>query len=422
MSPEANHNPEASIRHVLRLMGGAAVTDLGGGLFMLLGPWLMYNLTHSAFWVGTVAVVQGLMVWAGPAFGWVVDRMDRKQALVVALLTQAVGSGGLAWLVAAHRATVPLALVAVAVIYAGMRLQLLSGSTIRFLLTPVDARLRLNSWWAFVTLLAQYGAPGLAGFLLEWHGEAFGLLVQTAAVLPMLLTALTLPALAAPPADESGTMGEAARILMGERGLWFFTWMMALWNWSFGGILAILVYFYRHDLHFSAGQVGLSGLLMGVIPMAFALIGARLNQKLGPGRILVGGVLLSGLGMMVLPGMVSPYSVGAVLGMLDGPIGPILAAMSTIMQVRIPSRLFGRVNAIRNLISMGTAPTAGVLSGFLAGRIGAPPVIEGLGGLTVLGVVILAWRTPVLRVTLSGAISDPGRGAIKVEAAVGDGE
>ncbi|MGC8488887.1 MAG: MFS transporter [Clostridia bacterium] len=414
--------PQAAIRHVIRLMVGAAVTDLGTGLFMLLGPWLLYDLTHSAFWVGTAAVVQGLMVWAGPALGWVVDRMDRRRALALALVAQALGSGGLAVLVDAHRATVLLTLLAVALIYAGTRLQLLAGSTVRFLLTPVDARLSLNSLWAFVTLLAQYGSPGLAGFLLQWRGEAFGLWVQTFAVLPMLAVALFLPRLAAPPREESGSLREAAATLISERGLWFFTWMMGLWNWSFGGILAILVYFYRHDLHFSAGQVGLAGLFMGLIPMGFALIGARLNRKFGPGRILVGGVVLSGLGMLVLPGMGAWYSVGTVLGMLDGPIGPILAAMSTIMQARIPSHLFGRVNAIRNVVSMGTAPTAGILSGFLAGRIGAPAVIEGLGGVTVLGAVILAWRTPVMHVTLSGTVAESGAAPARAAAAVREGE
>ncbi len=403
-------------------MLGAAVTDLGTGLFFLLGPWLMYDLTRSAFWVGTVAVVQGLMAWVGPGLGWVVDRVDRRHALIVALLVQAVGSGGLALLVEVHRATVPLVLIGVVLIMSGTRLQLLAGSTIRFLLTPAASRLRLNSWWALVTLLAQYGAPGLAGFLLQWRGEGFALLVQTASVAPMLAAAFLLPGLAAPPRETSGTLREAARTLVGERALWYFTLTMALWNWSFGGILAILVYFYRHDLHFSAAEVGLAGVLMGLIPMGFAIVGMKLNQRFGPGRVLVGGVLLSGLGMMILPGLGSPYSVGACLGALDGPIAPILAAMSTISQARIPSRLYGQVNAFRQLVSMGPGPTASVLAGLLAGRFGAGPVIEGLGAVTVMGALLLAWRTPVGRVTLGGRFEDGRTSRGRVPMAAGDAE
>ncbi len=413
---------ERDTRHVLRLMMGAAVTDMGTGLFFLLGPWLMYDLTRSAFWVGMVAVVQGLMAWVGPGLGWVVDRVDRRRALIVALLVQAVGSGGLSLLVDLHRATVTLALLGVVLIMTGTRLQLLAGSTVRFLLTPTASRLRLNSWWALVTLLAQYGAPGIAGFLLQWRGEGFALLAQTVSVAPMLAAAIMLPRLAAPPQAESGTLREAARTLVKERALWYFTLTMSLWNWSFGGILAILVYFYRHDLHFTAAEVGLAGVLMGLIPMGFASLGAKLNQRFGPGRVLVGGVLLSGLGMMVLPGLGSPYSVGACLGALDGPIAPILAAMNTISQARIPSRLYGQVNAVRQLVSMGPGPTASVLAGVLAGRIGAGPVIEGLGAVTVVGAMLLAWRTPVGRVTLGGHFEDGKGGPGSVSAAAGDVE
>ena len=136
----------------------------------------------------------------------------------------------------------------------------------------------------------------------------------------------------------------------------------------------------------------------------------------------MGGVLLSGLGMMVLPGLGSPYSVGACLGALDGPIAPILAAMSTISQARIPSRLYGQVNAFRQLVSMGPGPTASVLAGLLAGRFGAGPVIEGLGAVTVMGALLLAWRTPVGRVTLGGRFEDGRTSRGRVPMAAGDAE
>jgi predicted MFS family arabinose efflux permease len=399
-----------AVQQVLRLMGGAGVSGLGAGLFMILGPWLLYDLTRSAFWTGTVSVIQGLLFWATPSLGTIVDRVDRRTVLIWGVLAQGMGAAGLAVLVAIHRADVAAALVAVVLISGGLKLQFLAGAAVRLILTPADARLRLNSWWSATTLLSQYGAPGLAGFLLQWRGEAVALAAEALGALPLLITAFFLPQIANPHAGDSGSLREAAGTLRRERGLWLFTWTMALWNWTFGGIFAILVYFYRSDLHFTPAEVGMSGLLAGVIPMAFASVGASLNRRLGPGRILVGGVVLSGLGMLALPAATGPWMVGGLLGLMDGPISPILAAMSTILQARIPSRLFGRVNAFRMLVSMGATPTAGVLAGVLAGRFGATAVIEGFGACAVLGALLIAWRTPVFRVTLSGQVAETSHG------------
>src|SRR5579875_2545425 len=301
-----------AVARVLCLMGGVGVSGIGAGLFTILGPWLLYDLTRSAFWTGSVAVIQGLLFWAGPSLGAFVDRVDRRAALIWSAVAQGVPASGLAVLVALHRADVLSALLAVTLISAGLNLQFLAAGTARLMLTPEHARLQLNSWWSATTLLQFYGAPGLAGFLLQWHGEAAALAVEAAGALPLLVTALALPPMKAPP-TESGSLREAAHIFRRERGLWLYTWGLALWIGTFSGIFAILVYFYRSTVHFTAAEVGLSGLVAGILPLTFAAVGATLNRRFGPGRILVGGVLLSGLAMIALPAASGPLIVGGLL-------------------------------------------------------------------------------------------------------------
>ncbi len=77
---------DPAVRRVLALMAATAVTGMGSGLFLLTGPWLMYNLTHSAFWVGALSAVAGLMFWAGPPLAHLVDRYDRRHVQVLALV------------------------------------------------------------------------------------------------------------------------------------------------------------------------------------------------------------------------------------------------------------------------------------------------------------------------------------------------
>lgn len=405
---------DPAVRRVLALMAASAVTGLGSGLFLLTGPWLMFNLTHSAFWVGAITAMSGLMFWAGPPLAHLVDRYDRRRVQVLALLLQAAVALALSRAAAQHTASVPVVLAAEVLLSAAGNLQMLANSSIRNTLIPANARLTLNSWWSVATLLVRYGAPGLAGFLLAVGGVPFALNLQAAAVVPLLAATLALPPqiIRHQAGETHGTLRQALSALKAVRGLWLSTWAMAYWNWTFAGLMALLVYFYRSDLHFTAAQAGLAGLAAGVPPIGFALLGPRLHRRWGPGRVLLGGIALSGAAMAVLPALAGPEWVGGMVGMADGPIGPILAGLTTMMQQRIASQQYARVMALRRTISMGATPTASILAGLAAGQVGAPPVLLGFGVLTVLGAGWAAWRGHLAQVTLSGDVAPPTPSAL----------
>ena len=134
-----------AVRRVLALMAATAVTGVGSGLFMLTGPWLMYNLTHSAFWVGALSAMAGLMFWAGPPLAHLVDRYDRRRMQMLALVVQSLTALGLGVVVAHHAATVPVVLAAQVLPGAGSNLGMLPNASIRSTLIPAHARLTLNS-------------------------------------------------------------------------------------------------------------------------------------------------------------------------------------------------------------------------------------------------------------------------------------
>lgn len=398
---------DPAVRRVLALMAATAVTGMGSGLFLLTGPWLMYNLTHSAFWVGALSAMAGLMFWAGPPLAHLVDRHDRRHVQMLALVVQALTALGLGVVVARHAATVPVVLTAEVLLGAGSHLGMLSNASIRSTLIPPHARLTLNSWWSVATLLVRYGAPGLAGFVLAAGGVPLALELQALAAIPLLVATLLLPRQVIRHAAEQtpGTLRQALATLRAARGLWLSTWAMAYWNWTFAGLMALLVYFYRSDLRFTATQAGLAGLAAGVAPMGFALAGPWLHRRWGPGRVLLGSIALSGVAMATLPALSGPEWVGGVVGMADGPIGPVLAGLATMMQQRIPTHQYARVTALRRMVSMGATPTASVLAGWAAGQLGAPPVLAGFGVLTVLGAGWAAWQGQLSRVTLTGDIA-----------------
>lgn len=91
------------------------------------------------------------------------------------------------------------------------------------------------------------------------------------------------------------------------------------------------------------------------------------------------------------------------LGFIDGPVGPILAALSTISQHRVSGALYGRVMAVRGLVAQSLTPVVSLAAGSLAAIYGAAPVIQGLGGLAIAG-GLLAPLLQLHRVTIDGDI------------------
>lgn len=386
------------------LLGGAAITDLGGGLFQLALPWLVYDVSRSAFWLGVVAMTQSVSLWVVPFMGVIVDRYDRRHVLILALAVQGLTAAGLSALAFAHATSIPAIMVAAVLMALGGRLQLISGSAIRRALTPTGARLQFNSWWANVSLLAAYGAPGLAGFLIQWQGVAWTLAVLSLTALPMLAAALWLPALKGERDDRTAIaqVSHSFQVLRRETGLFRYALFFSYWTWAWSGAMAVMVYFYRHTLHFTAGDVGLVGVLGGVIPLALSVFSPALQRRFKSGTILTAGIVVSGIGLIILPSMSGPIMVGGVLGLLDGPISPILAALSTMTQSRIGNELYGRVMSVRMLMTNALSPVAALAAGALAGVMGAGPVIRGFGGLT-LAAGLLAPFLAVNRVALDGS-------------------
>jgi MFS family permease len=404
-------------RRLWAFLAGSALTDLALGWYQLVLPWLVYDVTRSALWLGVTAAVQTLVPWGLPVYGVLVDRFDRRRLLILALLVQALAGGALAVLAGMGAPSLAAVLLLAALMAVGARMQLLAGSTVRRVLTPERARVSYNSWWANGSLLATYAAPGSAGFLLAWMGPARTLGLLSLLLLPALVVAVRLPPV---PGGESAPQSVARQfqsawqMLRAERPLYLFTLVFAWWNWTWSGAMAVMVYFYRATLHFSAADVGLVGVTAAVIPLTLSVSGPWWLRKMETGRLLVGALLLSGLSFLVMPALSLPWTVGTVLGAADGPIGPILAALSTMSQARIPGGWYGRVSSVRQFVTAALVPMVSLAAGACATRFGAPAVLMTVGALMAAGVPV-AWRAGAGRITLTGGFA-PGSAMIQGKA------
>src|SRR5204863_10072379 len=74
------------------------------------------------------------------------------------------------------------------------------------------------------------------------------------------------------------------------------------------------------------------------------------------------------------------------------------AASNTLIQAMVPEELRGRVMSVYSMMFMGMAPFGTLLSGLLAGRLGAPATVALGGAACIAGAVAFGLNLPALRI------------------------
>ena len=174
---------------------------------------------------------------------------------------------GLVALVFLHRTSMPAIVAAAVLMTLGMRLQLISGSVVRCALTPEGAPSVQLSVGERVPPCGLWSAGSRA---FSSSGRGWGDAPPARAHDP---AQALLPALSGE-RDPRSAIRQAVHsfeIPRSEKGLFRYAIFFSYWNWTWSGAMAVMVFFYRHMLHFSAADVGLAGLLGGAIPLGLSI-------------------------------------------------------------------------------------------------------------------------------------------------------
>jgi sugar phosphate permease len=165
----------------------------------------------------------------------------------------------------------------------------------------------------------------------------------------------------------------------------------------FGGVVALLPIFAKDIL--GIGPVGL-GLLRSspaVGALLMAVVMARFPVKRAAGRMIFAGVAVYGVATIIFG--LSSSVVLSVVCMLALGAGDMLSQVlrQTIIQIRIPDEMRGRVAAVSSL-SVNVGGQLGMFeSGVTAAWFGAVGSVL-FGGVAVLAIVVIwMWRFPTLR-------------------------
>jgi len=379
---------------------GLSLEIQGAALF-----WQVYQLTHSPVLVGMIGLaevlpVMGLSLIAGS----ITDRTDRRRLTVLATLAFVVCALGL-WYCALlpQRFGLQWTLFALTALGGAARSFFLPArSALGAELVPRAQFSEAVSLRSAARQLASIVGPGVGGVLIAVCHGALWLAYGTEAVLMLagLAATLLIRHRSAPPSQIREPWRRSFQD--GLRFVWRDPTLLGamsldLFAVLFGGAVAMLPAYAHTVLKVGPGAYGWlrSGQSIGAIVTWLGMSLAPTIQR--SGLTMLWAVTGFGICWMVIS--YSPYflltlSMLVIAGGLDY---LSVVVRTTLIQMRTPVNMLGRVTAVSAIFIGSSNELGGFESGLMARAMGLQPSVLVGGGLTVLTVLVTAVVCPSLR-------------------------
>lgn len=371
--------------------------------------WQVYDLTHDPLALGLIGLAEALPAIATALYaGHVADTRDRRTIALIALVVLVACSVGLWVLSRPLVAGAPIAqpdrlhaIYAVIVVSGIARAflqparQALSAELVPRELYPNAITWRSGSWQ-----LAAVLGPALGGLLYAAGGTTLAYAVDAALMITSVAVLLTVHHV--PPPREPTHENMFASLTSGLRFVFrepiiLGALSLDLFSVFFGGAMALLPVFAAEILH--VGPAGLG--VLRAAPAAGAVVTSVLLTRFPPfqntGRTLL--LAVAGFGACMIGfGLSRNVALSAVLLWASGAFDMVsVVVRSTLLQVRTPIELMGRVSAVNQIFIGSSNEIGGFESGVTARWFGTAQSVV-FGGFATLAVVaFIAWRLPSLR-------------------------
>jgi MFS family permease len=390
-------------RNYRLFFAGQGISLIGTWMQQVALGWLVYDLTHSPFWLGVVGFcgqIPGFFI--APVAGVMSDRWNLRKTLLVTQSAALLQAAMLAILDATG--TIAIWQIVPLSLFSGIINAFDMPARQAFLVHMVDRKedlpnaIALNSSIVNGTRLI---GPSAAGMLIELTGEATCFLLNAVSYLAVIWA---LWAMRVAPRQTQMRHEHVWQGLRSGLGYAFgfapireILLLLALISLA-GMPLSVLMPVFAHEiLHGGADTFGYLTGASGVGALAAALYLASRSTVLGLGRHL--GLAATGLGLAMI-GFSLSRDLGFSLGLLllTGYCMMLgMAASNTLLQTIVDEDKRGRVMGLYSTAFMGVAPVGSLLAGLLADALGAPAAVRVCGLLCCAGGIAFALRLPALR-------------------------
>lgn len=403
---------------MLLILSSAFLAAGANGISMVAFPWLVLQRTGNATDASIVAAAATLpLLFATLVAGTAVDFLGRRRVAILSDIMSAVSVAAIPVLVltVGDRALTTAALAALAA--AGSFFDP-GGMTARQSMLPEAAARagwtldHTNSMYEAAFNLAYIAGPGVGGMLIATIGGVNTMWVTAAAFACSILAmaVLRLPGADRPEPDDRPE-GVVSGVVEGLKFVWNNRVLrtLGLIDLSVTGLYlpmeSVLFPKYFTDRNEPA-QLGWVLMALSIGGLVGALSWTVLSRISSKRRTVLTAVLTFGIASVViafLPPLPIILVLGAIIGLVYGPIGPIY---NSVMQTRTPEYLRGRVVGVMTSMAYTAGPVGFMLAGPLIDKFGLKAAFLGLA-VPILVIGLLCPWIPGLRELDDAPASSP---------------
>jgi MFS family permease len=384
-------------RNFQLFIGGQLVSLIGTWMQSTAQLWLVYKLTNSAALLGVFGFANQVpILFLASIGGYVGDRYNRHLGVIWTQTAAMV----LAFLLAA------LTLAQVIQVWHLITIAFLVGIVNAFdvpirqaFLVQMVGKEDLPNAIALNSSIfngARVVGPAIAGLAIVWIHEGWCFFLNGVSFLAVIgaLLAMRIPKTEPKHTDESPfrTFIQGFRFAMSDRPVRAALLLLSLLSLLGLQYSVVLPIFAKDILHRGAGGFGLLMSFAGVGAVVGALHFAARTDYKGLAKWIAATSTICAICLIVFSESKIFWLSSMVLVVVGFAATSQMAATNTLIQIRVPDELRGRVMAVYATMFMGVQPIGALLAGGIARKIGAPYTLTIFGILVLMGSLFFLFR------------------------------
>ena len=380
--------PALAHRNYQFYFAGQAISLVGFWLQAVGIGWLVFQLTHSAFWVGAVAAVGGLpFLFLATFAGVFIDRINKQKLLIITQIFEAIFATILGFLVISNQ--INLTLVILLAFASGVVGSFDLPARFAFIVEMIGKRdlasaVSLN---AGIFNAARFIGPTIAGVIIASFGVGWAFILNGASYLPGIwAVAVILPVLNRKPEvniHPLQSLKDGWIFILNDQKILNLTILAAIGTILIAPYQTLMPAIAQKV--FSSGAQGLGSLLSsaGAGSLLGAILTSALSHKKNKTSFIIWGLAISSVSL-ILFSLNKNFLMAHILLFFTG-FGTIMLAstLNTLVQLLTPDQMRGRIMAVYLTMFVGMMPIGNALAGVVAQKT-SPLFAVGLGATVVL--------------------------------------
>jgi predicted MFS family arabinose efflux permease len=370
---------------------GACASSIGTWMQIVAQGWLIYRISHSAFYLALDQFLAGIPIFLFSLVGGVIaDRIERRKVLLASQYLQMASAGILTILVALGWVQVWQILC---LSFVSGFAQAFGGPAYQALIPTLVEREDMPNAIALNSIqfnLAVTVGPALAGQALAKLGETWCFGLNTLSFLAPIISLWMIKARFNPVKTSESILAslrkgiEFARRQPAMEALIFLAFCMTFLAMPMRTYIPVFV---KDIFHRGPETYGNLLSLMGIGSIAGSLIIASVGNVSRKGQVALGGLVLLGLGIAGFAvSKIVPVS-GAMLVLVGAAMMAVFAMVNSLVQLITTDEMRGRVMSLYNFAFRGGMPMGNLMTGWLV-PIFTAPIVLGVNGLLLVGVAL----------------------------------